>query len=805
MKFFPRHIFFLIVFLAAESFAQSNGIISALNCPYPPNIKQTEAADAVQSYLSKWYGCSISGSTGIIKSTLNNPGSITFLSSSSRTLFGAARSALGIFYGLEYTSPGAGNLVTIDTAAGGLVIVAPLSGLGAGHVVTGMALDRTTGIMYVTSLDGTLGRLYTINLTTGVLTTVASSMSGTTYPIDIAINNSGVMYSCDINTDALNVINKVTGTATPVGSLGINISFAQGMAFDPETDSLFLAAYTDAGKLYRCNTTTGAATLIGTIGTGNEVDAFIIPPPVVRQLNAFNLQSPSSSSRIVTVAGSTTPITFSWDTSGAGAAYKFIFGNPSVPPRRFSISSSSNFITTTLGSLDAILAANGFTNNGSATDSAVGEWDVWAYKGLGAPGADSLKASNGPRPVTFRRQQNQLNSFGLVSPSSPFTFVTSPVDTSKISFVWRSSGSGNTYRWLFKNSGTYSDPATFRFQANSSGFDTLISIRNSFIDSALASLGIAMGDSLSGTWRVRAYSFSDSLNSAVPDRQVTFKRASLVPLDQPFTELNFPPLFWTLDYTGTLYWSRETPSGYGNGSGSARFKFWSADVGTTQSLISNQFTPTSPGPIYLRFDYAYRFYLDGTGNLIQDSLGIFTSTNNGATWASLSTLKATQTPQGGINSTNNMTTASGTGEYTSPSNSEWGTKIFAFPLGTNKVKFTAYSSYGNNLFLDNIKTFLFVGSTEIKSKIPENYSLEQNYPNPFNPATTIKFSIPQQSYVTLKIYDMLGRETAVLFNQNVLPGSYSVNFSAENLSSGYYFYKLEAGEFVGIKKMIFIK
>jgi serine protease len=93
------------------------------------------------------------------------------------------------------------------------------------------------------------------------------------------------------------------------------------------------------------------------------------------------------------------------------------------------------------------------------------------------------------------------------------------------------------------------------------------------------------------------------------------------------------------------------------------------------------------------------------------------------------------------------------------------------------------------------------------SKIPVPYKFElgQNYPNPFNPSTIIKYSIPSESHVTLKIYDMLGREVAALVNEQKASGIYSVNFIAGNLPSGVYLYKLSAGNFTDVKKLILIK
>ncbi len=91
------------------------------------------------------------------------------------------------------------------------------------------------------------------------------------------------------------------------------------------------------------------------------------------------------------------------------------------------------------------------------------------------------------------------------------------------------------------------------------------------------------------------------------------------------------------------------------------------------------------------------------------------------------------------------------------------------------------------------------------NEIPQSFSLEQNYPNPFNPQTTFSFSIPNPEYVQLKVYDLLGREAAVLVNENLQPGKYSVTFNASALPSGTYFYRMTAGGFSEVKKMILIK
>lgn len=89
--------------------------------------------------------------------------------------------------------------------------------------------------------------------------------------------------------------------------------------------------------------------------------------------------------------------------------------------------------------------------------------------------------------------------------------------------------------------------------------------------------------------------------------------------------------------------------------------------------------------------------------------------------------------------------------------------------------------------------------------LPQEFSLSQNYPNPFNPSTTINFSIPQSSFVTLKIYNSLGQEVETLVADELGAGSYKFDWNAESLTSGIYFYKLQSGNFIETKKMTLLK
>jgi len=98
-----------------------------------------------------------------------------------------------------------------------------------------------------------------------------------------------------------------------------------------------------------------------------------------------------------------------------------------------------------------------------------------------------------------------------------------------------------------------------------------------------------------------------------------------------------------------------------------------------------------------------------------------------------------------------------------------------------------------------------IGITQTSTEVPLNYKLGQNYPNPFNPITNLEFGIPKLGFVSLKIYDMLGKEVVTLVNANLSPGTYKYDFDASGLTSGNYFYKLETKDFSETKRMVLLK
>ena len=123
---------------------------------------------------------------------------------------------------------------------------------------------------------------------------------------------------------------------------------------------------------------------------------------------------------------------------------------------------------------------------------------------------------------------------------------------------------------------------------------------------------------------------------------------------------------------------------------------------------------------------------------------------------------------------------------------------------SNNIYTAGYSSGVNSDYL-TIKYSQSVGINQISNAVPGNIRLDQNYPNPFNPKTIIRFQLTEFSYVTLKIFNVLGNEIETLFSNKISAGIYSVEWDASNLSSGTYFYKLETEKYSDTKSMVLFK
>jgi hypothetical protein len=134
----------------------------------------------------------------------------------------------------------------------------------------------------------------------------------------------------------------------------------------------------------------------------------------------------------------------------------------------------------------------------------------------------------------------------------------------------------------------------------------------------------------------------------------------------------------------------------------------------------------------------------------------------------------------------------------------------AFTLSSTIAQPIAGSS-GNGIntvfsgFWYSVQSSIVTSVERIEDAVPREFRLDQNYPNPFNPSTTIRFALPLSEYVTLTVYDLMGRKVATLIDDSFEPGEYAVVFDAAGIASGMYIYRIQAGAQVTTRRMILLK
>jgi hypothetical protein len=144
-------------------------------------------------------------------------------------------------------------------------------------------------------------------------------------------------------------------------------------------------------------------------------------------------------------------------------------------------------------------------------------------------------------------------------------------------------------------------------------------------------------------------------------------------------------------------------------------------------------------------------------------------------------------------------------EFTAASTSTWYEKTLTVDLvqGTNTIQMQMFWGW---MYLDYLAVpTSIVTSVKTLAQLPNSFSLEQNYPNPFNPVTTISFSLPSRSFVSLKVFDVLGREVATIVSEELPAGSYTRQWNAARVASGVYYYRVNAGRFTETKKMVLLR
>lgn len=560
-------------------------------------------------------------------------------------------------------------------------------------------------------------------------------------------------------------------------------------------------------------------------------------------LNAFNINTPAVNTTLIGYPNSQNPIYVSWDTSASTASYKWIFGNPTATTRKITIPTLQNNFTITSNQLNNYLIDLGV----AIGDSLVGQCDVWAFRNNLSN--DSLKAANGPRTLTLKRGIPPLNSFNLNSPSSGISILTSPTDNSNLIFNWSTSGPGVTYKWKF-GSPTIS-AARIILGSDISGVDSTLTVPNNIMDGYIASIGIQPGDTITGQWSVYAYNGFDSVMAA-QSNSITFRRKPkgdvLVLYDSTLANgrtsldsvtINLTRLEVTYDIynkkgnTATNAISfREYKKIILLGEGSSVMSNITKDslksylnAGTMQTkskliIMADDIGYMIDRPASAYYDSAFarstlgfQYVADRPGVGGKGIIGVTININLKDSTAGPSPDVIRRSSSLPVSQTFNLyryTLFADSMNAIGNISPTYNVAVMALdaeslrPVSENPNPFTVQRVlYGLMSFVDQIPT-----SNELNtfsSEIPFEYKLSQNYPNPFNPSTKISYSLPVSKLVSLKIYNVLGKEVRTLVNSKQEAGNYEVVLNAADMSSGIYFYTITAGDFVETRRMVLLK
>jgi len=215
----------------------------------------------------------------------SNPAEITSIApTSSNNFISGATWANGQWYGCEYGSPGDTDIYTIDPNTGDMTVVGSYDPGSTGIILNGLAYDKTSGTMYACSSYD----LYTIDMDTGASTQIGT-FPGSPLMIAIDFDHEGNLYGIDIVNDSLYEIDTATAVTTLVGLLGYNLNYAQDMAYDSDTNTMYASAYdwVTGGGLYTINLGTGAMTFIDNFKNAAEVTGFAIPTGASVQISSL--------------------------------------------------------------------------------------------------------------------------------------------------------------------------------------------------------------------------------------------------------------------------------------------------------------------------------------------------------------------------------------------------------------------------------------------------------------------------------------------------------------------------------------
>ena len=713
-----------------------------------------------------------------------------------------------------------------------------ITGLQVNDLLNGIAYNPKNGKYYLAagSYLYSSDNIYELDINTGVATLIGPTGTGGVQA-DIAIDCDGICYSYDLYTNNSYTIDLSTGTATLLGPLGFDPQYLQGMDVDRENGTIYLSAYTSTGfgQLRILDPITGGTTLVADLGHLQEIPAFAISSKCDFDclLDAPSNPNPPSGTNGISV----TFDTLTWENSIGTTHIELYFGEIWDIGLVYDGPAIDSFIIPQLQD-ETLYAWRVVSRN----DTCKKYGSVWIFSTLQEPTIDCLFEDNFENGIGNWTTVNNNGTciWEIFEPPYPSSYALPPSSSGGVLAVDADNcGSSTTihstttinqvfdfspYNWVwieFNNDWKVinaTDEA--HIEVSTDGGINWIDIWNQFGEDIRSTNEIIDVSVLCASKTNVKFRFSSiqpgwdwwwvidniKICGIICDTCVPFRPTNLSALSFWYERVN---LSWQDNSGNEDGFSIERKLG----DSLSQFQFEVIGVSSTNTT---NFQDTT---VLASTVYTYR-----TNAFNANGYSAYSNWKTILTFVPVELTSFTATTKAGIVLLN-WTTATEINNLGfeierkmihNGSSGEWVTIGFRDGNGTT----TDPKEY---FYVDDISTITatslayrlkqidFNGSYEYSEEVlvdnlaPIDFALHQNFPNPYNPSTTIKYQVPVISFVTIKVYDVLGNRIATLVNEEKLAGTYVVEWDASELTTGIYFYTLSSGNFFSTKKMILLK
>ncbi len=735
------------------------------------------------------------------------------------------------------------GLYLFDPASGTCTWIENISGMGS-DPPNGLSYDPVNDSYYIVSP----ANLYSFDINTYIATLVgAFSPVITGSMIDLCFDENGTCYAYELNVipGAANAytIDINTAALTTLGYVGFTPNFGQGMSYDFETGTIYLAAFNydlGEGELRTMDKTTGNTTLVYV--WGDQIAPFAlnsIPGPPCPVAAASNPNPPSGTTEII-VDG----ITLAWD-NGAGTTNTEVWFGPTG--NVIQVYSGPLITSWDTGPLQYFTTYHWYVKDNNDTCGTTGpNWNFRTEQNPYLMGSDFYPMSaqywTGTTEGTAKTDgtiNTEYPNLGWavydISSISPYTFIDSIrffgyVNSTNWPY-WSATPMGDVnpvtdntasiYNQVSNNAGQ-SDAYIYSDEASTftTGWHTY-AMENSALSDLQGAINSGRG------WFAMGFIDRDGTNTYFidfdgwsdanpPYIEITYYCLSCYPPNPP-GNLTAQEIFNSGPQV-QLNWQDNSYDEYG-------FNIYRKDGDPGDPTILQLIGEVSSNIVLfidstVILDSTYSYAVTAYNNYGSSSRSNFATITISATPVELTSFRV-NVNDGSVYLDWQTATETNNKGFEIQRNSGNGYEVIAFINGNGTT--TELHNYSfvdkpssSGKYTYRLRQVDFNGSSEYSNEIelqldlPKIYSLEQNYPNPFNPTTQIKFSLAEDSKVTLKVFDILGREVATILKGNLTAGGHTVTFKASKLPSGVYIYKLEASgvdgsNFTSVKKMVLMK